>query len=1432
MNKRIISGLAALLMVVSSAGYLPADTFGGYSGTIRASAFEQETVPDNYTLFTSGVTRFELDEITEWNTVETAYQFGRTVDWEHVYDLKKLVVRAKVTNKSAGVNYSDIRSTVYTMNGDYTHWCDAGYHNFNDSGELEFTVDVTPEIFSFGDSEDITLDAMGLQFQLEPDRISGVAKDSEYDYVDIEYSVYTVDSGITDEYLVLPVRFDSNYQGELLSEGILCMDLTELENNDGYCFIDEKIKAVTGFDELDGMGELVLQVKERASSVYDDFDFTRIKVGLFTKTDRDGTVLTSAGNVTERENQWSDYELTVDGSEIKRPAEGSFEGLYFRAFAEDVTADEIEQCRPKVYLQYRVLRTVKDEEMFTYEVIDENSCRITGLKIKSSDISVPSYIGQYRVTELADEAFKDADLTSCELSSSVTRIGKRAFEGNPRLKWLYLSSGECELDEYSVGFNEDGVVNPYFTLECPPFSDAAKYAAINGIRSSSYSENISLPSRGSVISDDGFMLRSDMTLGNGEVAWVRNYQYDTPSWPPSIEELTALKRLFLDAAIDKTADGFSPEDFAAAIFTVDSADNMHRICDTDFDSEGRLSASASALSESFDPDSTGAVKDFGILVYLKPSAVSKLDTENPRQNLAHVQVKLAFNNSAYDPGDFTFPEVEGELRDNYHDSVYFYADPENGTVQNSFTHVFMGDQPWADIYREWRWVIQTHLTYLQDGLAPTDLRLTLFGTDQETGEEISVTVPFDSNGYAMIDSYVNKSFFLKAGTDLVSEFGYRISADEEAFARLGDDAESEAEYDIRIFTVNDIPQTEDGKLVTYINEWDTGNSTSLYFGSWKLFKEREGMKLSGKLTHLPEGLSCSDFTVTLQNGISEGTVATLMPDADGNITFEQKITDELFKRFSNNVYELDICLSLKDPSKAKEFYDYAVLEYETEYENEVRIITEGDYKIAVYSDGTAAIVEYTGNAEELTVPAKIAGYDIDTIGLGAFQYRPELKKLTISEGIKELEENAFSWCFNLKEISLPDSLTKICSYAFSGCGAESLTIPENVKDIGAGAFFESMSLTSVTLPDSIEQLGPSVFAHCPDLKNVKLPANINRIPDYMFADTGIEEIALPDSVRMIGTGAFYYCSQLKKAVLPEGLEVIEENAFANTALEYVVIPETARDINGGAFTDCKALKYAVILGEDTNLNVREDFDYSGSEPAAVYTLPFDKGITLRGLAGSTAEAFAAENGIAFKEISKDDGGFDDPEYTFDKDKLTVTAERFCYLDPESSETETAAVSVDNKPADCQHYASTEYSAEFRNKAFSWSTADTGSTLSDHTAGEPQQENLDPETGEYDLVTRCTVCGEVLSSEHIDPNAKYIIGDVNGDGEVNRIDANLLSRYVAGWEGYDKRVDLTLCDLNGDGDVNRIDANILSRCVADWDGYKAKYIRPRGEAPRT
>ncbi|MBQ2679287.1 MAG: hypothetical protein IJF98_03725 [Firmicutes bacterium] len=69
-------------------------------------------------------------------------------------------------------------------------------------------------------------------------------------------------------------------------------------------------------------------------------------------------------------------------------------------------------------------------------------------------------------------------------------------------------------------------------------------------------------------------------------------------------------------------------------------------------------------------------------------------------------------------------------------------------------------------------------------------------------------------------------------------------------------------------------------------------------------------------------------------------------------------------------------------------------------------------------------------------------------------------------------------------------------------------------------------------------------------------------------------------------------------------------------------------------------------------------------------------------------------------------------------------------------------------------------------------------------------------------------------------AATTIGDVNGDGDITQTDKLILSRYLAKWDGYDKKiVNWDAADINKDKDVTQTDKLILSRYLAKWEGYE-------------
>lgn len=93
--------------------------------------------------------------------------------------------------------------------------------------------------------------------------------------------------------------------------------------------------------------------------------------------------------------------------------------------------------------------------------------------------------------------------------------------------------------------------------------------------------------------------------------------------------------------------------------------------------------------------------------------------------------------------------------------------------------------------------------------------------------------------------------------------------------------------------------------------------------------------------------------------------------------------------------------------------------------------------------------------KEIIVVLDLSEVENEEIIKSAFSGYTKLQKVTLSDKVKVIGNNAFSWCKQLKTINLPNSLTKIDDYAFDQCSNlvwDELVIPASVTEIGLVAF--------------------------------------------------------------------------------------------------------------------------------------------------------------------------------------------------------------------------------------------------------------------------------------------------------------------------------------------------------------------------------------------
>ena len=86
---------------------------------------------------------------------------------------------------------------------------------------------------------------------------------------------------------------------------------------------------------------------------------------------------------------------------------------------------------------------------------------------------------------------------------------------------------------------------------------------------------------------------------------------------------------------------------------------------------------------------------------------------------------------------------------------------------------------------------------------------------------------------------------------------------------------------------------------------------------------------------------------------------------------------------------------------------------------------------------------------------------------------------SIRKGVKVIGNSAFSRCYFLTSINIPNSVTTIGNRAFASCyHLISINIPNIVTTIGNGAFAECNSLTSINIPNSVTTIGDGAFWYC------------------------------------------------------------------------------------------------------------------------------------------------------------------------------------------------------------------------------------------------------------------------------------------------------------------------------------------------------------------
>lgn len=175
-----------------------------------------------------------------------------------------------------------------------------------------------------------------------------------------------------------------------------------------------------------------------------------------------------------------------------------------------------------------------------------------------------------------------------------------------------------------------------------------------------------------------------------------------------------------------------------------------------------------------------------------------------------------------------------------------------------------------------------------------------------------------------------------------------------------------------------------------------------------------------------------------------------------------------------------------------------------------------------------------------------------------------INDIDIPSGVERIENDCFKDCQFLRNIKLPSSITSVKTGIFQNCkNIESISIENNAKyqtinncliEIEKGCVILGCKNSTIPTDNFINSISNGAFINT-GLKSITIPGNIKTIGANSFKQCDdLEELVLEEGIEKIEKGAFSRCYKLKSVTVPKSVK--ECYGFENNKCQIIAFKDT------------------------------------------------------------------------------------------------------------------------------------------------------------------------------------------------------------------------------------------------------------------------------------